>query len=427
MSSPALPSNWYIPVAQWLLIQPIVGLVVAFTSPRSLARPATAILVVALGYSSQRGAHAYYAGTRFGAPLVSMCVVHVLNGIDLLVLSRASYEAQKEWDRHKAARLSNGSHTKEQKQQTPNASVRNEGVSRLLWAFSIPFNYRRIDTPWEIRHLPRFDAVNPDYVPSRTRFLLQALAKVAVAVIVIQGCTMETDDPHLGLAVAQLPEAKEALLPFAVAAGGDGLGKRLLVRVLFCLSFGIIGRAMIIASYNVLAFLAVGLGLYDPVKWPPVAGSLWEGWSIGRFWGVTWHQTFRQPLTSNADFLLSLVWKSPNGRLAWYFRALLAFTVSGIIHLFMDVGFGVPMAKSGALWFFCLQILGVLLESIVRDLVRPLRARMNPGVKRVIGYVWVALFMLWTVPIWINPILIQLYKDGVRMMSPFLFFGSWKI
>ncbi|OJJ98282.1 hypothetical protein ASPACDRAFT_44787 [Aspergillus aculeatus ATCC 16872] len=432
-----LPPNWPTPtpLIQWLLIQPLAGLVVAFTAPRAPARPATALLLLALAYSMQRSAQLHYAGTRFGAPLISMGWVNVLNAVDLLVLSRVSFEAQKLWEFAKYARSVDGSVAKLQVQPphpppTPKDSTSKEWVSRLRWALSIAFNYRRIDTPWEIRHLPRFDAAVPGYVPSRARFLVGAVVKVVVAVAVIQGCTMETADANLGQAVALLPEAREALLPFAFAdtpAGWDGVWRRMLLRALFCLSFGIVGRATIIASYNVGAIVAVALGLYEPVMWPPVAGSLWEGWSVRRFWGITWHQTFRQLLTSNADFLLSLLRISPSGRLGWTLRALLAFTVSGVIHLFMDVGFGVPMAKSGALWFFCLQIVGVVIESIARDLTRPLRARMNPGVKRMIGYVWVALFMLWTVPIWINPILIQLYSDGVRMMSPFLCFGSWKI
>ncbi|RAH69522.1 wax synthase family protein [Aspergillus aculeatinus CBS 121060] len=391
----------------------------------------------------QRGAQLHYGGTRFGAPLISMGWVNVLNAVDLLVLSRVSFEAQKLWEFAKYARSVDGAVAKQQQQSpkpppTQNDPTPQEWVSRLRWAFSIAFNYRRIDTPWEIRHLPRFDAAVPGYVPSRARFLVGAVGKVVVAVVVIQGCTMETADANLGHAVALLPEARGTLLPFAFAfadadadtqAGWDwdGVWRRMLVRALFCLSFGIVGRATIVAAYNVCAIVAVGLGLYEPVMWPPVAGSLWEGWSVRRFWGITWHQTFRQLLTSNADFLLSLLRISPSGRLGWTLRALLAFTVSGVIHLFMDVGFGVPMVKSGALWFFCLQIVGVVIESMVRDLTRPLRARMNPGVKRMIGYVWVALFMLWTVPIWINPILIQLYSDGVRMMSPFLCFGSWTI
>ncbi|PYH81624.1 putative toxin biosynthesis protein [Aspergillus uvarum CBS 121591] len=431
-----LPANWHIPLVQWLLIQPLAGIVVAFTAPRAPARPATALLLIALAYSMQRSAQLYYGGTRFGAPLISMCWVNVLNAVDLLVLSRVSFEAQKLWEFAKYARA-NGSlakqphspNPKQQPEQTQKESASSARLARLRWALNIAFNYRRIDTPWEIRGLPRFDDAVPGYVPSRARFLGRAGVKVAIAVVVIQGCTMETDDKNLGKAVALLPEAREALCPWAngaMAAGWEEFGRRMLVRALFCLSFGIVGRATIIASYNVFAIVAVGLGLDEPVKWPPVAGSLWEGWSIRRFWGITWHQTFRQLLTANADFLLALMRISPKGRLGWTLRALLAFTVSGVIHLFMDVGFGVPMAKSGALWFFCLQIVGVVIESIVRDLFQPLRARMNPGVKRVIGYVWVALFMLWTVPIWINPILIQLYSDGVRMMSPFLCFGSWE-
>ncbi|PWY89188.1 hypothetical protein BO70DRAFT_162712 [Aspergillus heteromorphus CBS 117.55] len=91
----------------------------------------------------------------------------------------------------------------------------------------------------------------------------------------------------------------------------------------------------------------------------------------------------------------------------------------------MDVGFGVPTSDSGALWFFCLQVGGIALETLVWRAGASLWLRVPRGVGRAVGFVWVAGFMLWTLPVWVNPILVQLFADGVRMMSPFLGMRGW--
>jgi hypothetical protein len=90
----------------------------------------------------------------------------------------------------------------------------------------------------------------------------------------------------------------------------------------------------------------------------------------------------------------------------------------------MDLAFGVPRAKTGAIWFFCLQAVGIIAEHIIQYVFRAQLERMSTLSKRVIGYAWVSLFLLWTTPVWLNPIMLCLYEDGQRVMSPYLFFGS---
>lgn len=90
----------------------------------------------------------------------------------------------------------------------------------------------------------------------------------------------------------------------------------------------------------------------------------------------------------------------------------------------MDLAFGVPRDKTGAVWFFCLQALGVMLEGVFQSLFHAQIERMSPLFRRAMGYVWVGLFLLWATPVWLNPIMLCLYKDGQRAMSPVPILGA---
>ncbi|PYI08767.1 hypothetical protein BO78DRAFT_459593, partial [Aspergillus sclerotiicarbonarius CBS 121057] len=355
MSTPPLPEGWHIPLSQWLAVQLITGTTIAFTSAASPLRNAAAILAFATAYSVQLSAQKYLPGTRFGAPIVAMCWINVLNAIDLLILSRASYEAQQAYN----AKSQPSKHE-------PKTPTTPSLLERYLWSLALTFNYRRINTPWQIRALTPFDPNRPGYVPSRTTFLLTSLTKLILSISIIQIFTIETEDIYLAHTVSNLPtKPGEILLPFIYPRSSTlGWKRDLILRALFTISFGFVARATIVAGYTLSAVIFVGSGLHNPEMWPPVAGGVSEGWCVRRFWGKTWHQTLRALLTTNADFLSSSILPVPKTCIL-PFRFLFCFVVSGIIHLLMDVGFGVSLAESGALWFFALQVLGVFVEVLV--------------------------------------------------------------
>ncbi|PWY80767.1 hypothetical protein BO94DRAFT_625910 [Aspergillus sclerotioniger CBS 115572] len=427
MSTTTLPEGWHIPLTQWFTVQLITATTVAFTSASSPLRNAAAILAFATAYSVQLSAQKYLPGTRFGAPIVAMCWINVLNAIDLLILSRASYEAQQEYNANSKSNP-NPTTSKPLPHPGPGLALALALCKRYIWSLALTFNYRRINTPWQIRSLPHFNPDQPGYIPTRTRFLVTSVAKLIFSVGIVHIFTIETSDLYLNHAVSHLPtKPGEILFPFLYPSSATlGWKRDLVLRVLFTLSFGVVARATIVAGYTLFAVLFVGSGLHQPRMWPPVEGGIWnEGWCLRGFWGKSWHQTLRALLVSNADFLSSslhipIPLRTP-------FRFIFCFFVSGIIHLLMDVGFGVSIPESGALWFFSLQVLGVLVEVSVGRVLGKGLGDVGMWVKKGVGFVWVGAFMLWSVPVWVNPILVRLFADGVRMMSPFLGFGGWVI
>ncbi|KAL2870121.1 wax synthase family protein [Aspergillus lucknowensis] len=410
---------WITPVLCWNLIQTITGLTVTFTASRSRVRPIVAALTALLAYALTSNIRTYFSGTRPSGPVVSMCWVNVLNAIDLLVLSRASFEAQLHYK--------NAKDEKKEKQHTKSGNDNSASLSKkLLFALEIPYNYRRINTPWQIRVLPAFNPRNPASVPTKTAFLLQSTLKLAIAGTLIHLLTIDAHNPHLSSVIAELDDSKSVLaLPFRTRTpDSEPYARRLLIQALFTLSFGIVTRATIVGGYTSGSILAVLLG-GDPADYPPIAGSLAEAWNLRRLWSLSWHQLLRKPLTSNATFLASCTLGiDPTSAAAHWVRVALTFAVSGVVHSLLDIGFGVPLSKTGGVYFYSLQILGFVIESVVGSMYRRVGGRfglrLNPAVERGVGYVWVAAFLLWSTPVWINPILKGLWGDGTRVMSPWL-------
>lgn len=88
------------------------------------------------------------------------------------------------------------------------------------------------------------------------------------------------------------------------------------------------------------------------------------------------------------------------------------------------MGFGIPFEESGGVVFFSLQILGLVLESVCQSIAAKVGLRTGARLSRAVGYIWVSVFMLWTAPVWANPILVNLASDGVNVMSPWLGFPA---
>ena len=128
-----------------------------------------------------------------------------------------------------------------------------------------------------------------------------------------------------------------------------------------------------------------------------------------------WHQALRQTLGSPAHFATYHLLGLQRGGLAGrYMATLLGFTLSGVVHGVGGLAAGVPIVESGALQFFVVQTLGIMIEDAVQALwrcsqgtgTRVHRAGSTSGGRhrpalwqRTLGYVWFAAWMAWSAPI----------------------------
>ncbi|KAL4902146.1 membrane bound O-acyl transferase family-domain-containing protein [Aspergillus multicolor] len=410
VSPPPIPP-WAVPVTAWTLLQSLTGLTATLTLASSPLRYLAAATTALIAYIFQTSMQTHFAGTRPSGPLVAMCWVNVLNAFDLLLFTRASYDGLVAYLRTKDEKK----HDNTRKQTPESDSLR----AKTVFAIMLPYNYRRIGTPWQISRLPIFTF--PSIPTSRLYFYLYSIAELTIAMALINALTLPPDNTNLLLALKKLNTSKSVLLlPLRVLTGQSPF-YYLWLQARFTLSFGIITRAAISASYTAGALVAVSLGA-KPAEWPPIAGSLGQAWTLQRLWGYSWHQTLRRPLSATATFLSSLLGFKPTSPGAHWIRVIFAFVGSGIVHAACDMGFGIPFERSGGVAYFSLQILGLVLESVFQNMIARFGLSANGLFARVVGYIWVCAFLLWSTPVWINPILVNIVKDGVNGMSPWLGF-----
>lgn len=125
---------------------------------------------------------------------------------------------------------------------------------------------------------------------------------------------------------------------------------------------------------------------------------------------MVWHQSLTHRFLSVAHFLSHDIFKFPRGTpVARYVRFLTVFLISGVAHLFIDTAAGIPSHESGAIQFFCMQVLGILIEELVAGVYRrgcKTSGRRLPTLfEKLIGYAWVGAFLVWSVPAYMYPML----------------------
>ena len=130
----------------------------------------------------------------------------------------------------------------------------------------------------------------------------------------------------------------------------------------------------------------------------------------------SWHQTLRSGLQGFSEFTTHDVLQLPHqGLLQRYTKIFCSFALSGTMHIFADAGGGLSMSQSGALHFFCIQALGIMIEDGVQAIWRD-RFRSTTGrFERVVGYAWVLFFLVWTSPVWVFSVSLNMRKEDAML------------
>lgn len=100
-------------------------------------------------------------------------------------------------------------------------------------------------------------------------------------------------------------------------------------------------------------------------------------------------------------------------------RLTIAFAISGLIHWRADKRQGVPNSENGALTFFLLHAIAIILE----DFARPVVALLPIRLRYIMGYFYVLSFFVWSSPLYMYPG-IRLGFDAARLL-PIRFIGPY--
>lgn len=112
--------------------------------------------------------------------------------------------------------------------------------------------------------------------------------------------------------------------------------------------------------------------------------------------------------------------------MARYTRILATFFISGVLHLSADIAIGIASGESGSIRFFCTQAVGILIEDSVQALYYqfvPYRVKTGSyqwaRVEKVIGYVWLVVFLAWSTPAWAFPAMQRSQGKAEELILPF--------
>lgn len=203
----------------------------------------------------------------------------LLQYLDMTLLRAATYEAGG------PTRASGGSAPPVQKRCEGKDSNKDVGEMwsvasirrRLLFGVFYSFDKRLTATPWEIKHVPRFDKNDVNHVPSRAKFLLNHTIRFFLAVLLLDLGRPSADASKSDELFAQdkVPffsrlrsvTAEDVGLRFATSIG---------TATLIYLMFQMI--------YSRMALVCVGLYASPPERWRPFFGDVTDAWSLRRAW-----------------------------------------------------------------------------------------------------------------------------------------------
>ena len=141
---------------------------------------------------------------------------------------------------------------------------------------------------------------------------------------------------------------------------------------------------------------------------------------------ITWHKYQQQKMVGPAGWVThDLLRLSPTSVTGRYAHLFTTFLISGIIHALTEIGQGDEFWRSRATQLFLTQAIGIVIEDLVQRMYRhqftaeKLSKRDVSVSGRLIGYLWTATFLVWSMPIVMYPLLAANKGEEKDKVVPF--------
>jgi len=214
--------------------------------------------------------------------------------------------------------------------------------------------------------------------------------------------------------VLEIKESFFRRLFLDVNSHSSGIDSReLLIRMTVFLSGVRLSYVQLTILHDIFAAVFVGAGLDEPREWPPLFGDIREAYTIRRLWSRYCDRLFYRTMSCWAREILRRVkvWGGTGTTWNKLILIIAVFALSAGIHLVAAKVVGRDCGlQQEALWWL-INTLAVLVEAavetIVSNLVSPptwwARNKQPPLWARLLGYLWVTAFSLWSIPKLVYP------------------------
>ncbi|EXJ56362.1 uncharacterized protein A1O5_12629 [Cladophialophora psammophila CBS 110553] len=304
--------------------------------------------------------------------------------------------------------------------------------------------------------IPPFDSKEPNYVPTRSKFLCRQAIRIAWMVATYY-CIFHRYS--LRILVTDYARPREHLLRRLPQVSG----RETIVRVYTAFKEHFRNYLLMSLGHSTTSLVGVFLFQDDPADWPPLYGSLKDAYTVRRYYSHFWHRVMRTAFVSNAKFLLfNLLRVSPSAIASRYLVSITALAISGTMH---SVAFSTSWrcASLRPLWYYLSIASAILVEDLVQLGYRKSMASLSgkdttpraneSGTRavsklpfhhakgkylvgsedglgsslkgdrpspawRYLGYLWVISFECWAIPRTVYPQLICNWQDRYLALNP---------
>lgn len=256
------------PAALNIYLLGTIAFINGFTSPHSHLRlsvglPVVTFLTVRLVSTSVERTGSRTLGGMFGAPPIGFWLQYV----DTALIGKWHIEAE-------GPRILLGRKRTIPVTHDPSIS----SWSRFVFGLKSVTDIRGTNTFYESGGIPPFSSTNPKWIPSKRRFLIEALIKTVAAYVIL--AVLDSIPTFSAMATA-MGTSNEIDL---VGRLSKVTLTELLVRLLAtCTQLANVALGMQLI-FGAVSIPLVAMGFYGPADFRPVMGSPLEAYTIRRFW-----------------------------------------------------------------------------------------------------------------------------------------------
>ncbi|KAI4859293.1 hypothetical protein F4820DRAFT_174674 [Hypoxylon rubiginosum] len=252
-------------------------------------------------------------------------------------------------------------------------------------------------------------ASSPGSVDGRSTGLLSFTLYRALQVLILWTASNGVEK-HFPLALLRLGVRAQDFAPEKQGIVPPATSHDLLLRLLISVHWIWHNYCELSMWHNTLAIACVAVLRWDrPSEWPPLFGEVFEAYSLRRFWGIFWQRLHVAPFAACTPAFVSRVRA---------LRALWIFLLSAVCHAVANWVLHRVNTVKEDVWFFGVNYAVCLVETAALAVVHHetgftgLRVFgkwfiVSERAARLLGYLWVSVFFLCTVPGWQYPLVYQ--------------------